>query len=101
MPQVTVKTEVNKVLDKTTPGLQIWRVEVRSEQTELSLLSHLKKIIMLGIFIFVTFNTPLIRSLFYFGQKMELVLCPPKTHGQFYEGDSYLILSVCIYFKYQ
>ncbi|KAK2849853.1 hypothetical protein Q7C36_008636 [Tachysurus vachellii] len=51
MPQVEVKSEVKKVLNKTTPGLQIWRVE-----------------------------------------KMELVPCPPKTYGQFYEGDSYLIL---------
>ncbi|TRY99862.1 hypothetical protein DNTS_016959 [Danionella cerebrum] len=46
-----VKTDVPKVLDKTTPGLQIWRVE-----------------------------------------NMELVPCPSKTHGQFFEGDSYLIL---------
>ncbi|KAG7330957.1 hypothetical protein KOW79_004926 [Hemibagrus wyckioides] len=51
MAQVQVKSEVKKVLNKTTPGLQIWRVE-----------------------------------------KMELVPCPPKTYGQFYEGDSYLIL---------
>ncbi|KAJ8349660.1 hypothetical protein SKAU_G00247900 [Synaphobranchus kaupii] len=27
MPQVQVKTQVSKVLNKTTPGLQIWRVE--------------------------------------------------------------------------
>uniref|UniRef100_A0A672NS50 Villin-1 n=1 Tax=Sinocyclocheilus grahami TaxID=75366 RepID=A0A672NS50_SINGR len=39
------------VLDKTTPGLQMWRVE-----------------------------------------NMELVPCPPKTYGQFFEGDSYVIL---------
>uniref|UniRef100_A0A4W4FRB9 Villin-1 n=1 Tax=Electrophorus electricus TaxID=8005 RepID=A0A4W4FRB9_ELEEL len=51
MPQVQVKSEVQKVLNKTTPGLQIWRVE-----------------------------------------NMELVPCPPKTYGHFYEGDSYLIL---------
>ncbi|KAI4878703.1 hypothetical protein NFI96_013479 [Prochilodus magdalenae] len=51
MPQAEVKTEVPKVLNKTTPGLQIWRVE-----------------------------------------NMELVPCPSKTHGQFYEGDSYIIL---------
>ncbi|XP_072541708.1 villin-1 [Salminus brasiliensis] len=51
MPQVEVKSDVPKVLNKTTPGLQIWRVE-----------------------------------------NMELVPCPSKTHGQFYEGDSYVIL---------
>ncbi|XP_066542455.1 villin-1 [Hoplias malabaricus] len=51
MPQIEVKSEVPKVLNKTTPGLQIWRVE-----------------------------------------NMELVPCPPKTHGQFFEGDSYVIL---------
>ncbi|XP_062861507.1 villin-1 isoform X2 [Trichomycterus rosablanca] len=51
MSQVEVKTEVQKVLNKTAPGLQIWRVE-----------------------------------------KMEMVPCPPKTYGQFFEGDSYLIL---------
>uniref|UniRef100_A0A672NSI2 Villin-1 n=1 Tax=Sinocyclocheilus grahami TaxID=75366 RepID=A0A672NSI2_SINGR len=50
MPQ-DVKTDVPKVLDKTTPGLQMWRVE-----------------------------------------NMELVPCPPKTYGQFFEGDSYVIL---------
>uniref|UniRef100_A0A671P0J1 Villin-1 n=1 Tax=Sinocyclocheilus anshuiensis TaxID=1608454 RepID=A0A671P0J1_9TELE len=48
MPQ-DVKTDVPKVLDKTTPGLQMWR-------------------------------------------NMELVPCPPKTYGQFFEGDSYVIL---------
>uniref|UniRef100_A0AAR2LJ50 Villin-1 n=1 Tax=Pygocentrus nattereri TaxID=42514 RepID=A0AAR2LJ50_PYGNA len=51
MPPIEVKTEVPKVLNKTTPGLQIWRVE-----------------------------------------NMELVACPPKTYGQFYEGDSYIVL---------
>ncbi|XP_036425180.1 villin-1 [Colossoma macropomum] len=51
MPPIEVKTEVPKVLNKTTPGLQIWRVE-----------------------------------------NMELVPCPPKTYGQFYEGDSYVVL---------
>nr|XP_055070805.1 villin-1 [Misgurnus anguillicaudatus]XP_055070806.1 villin-1 [Misgurnus anguillicaudatus] len=51
MPQDEVKTEVPKVLNKTTPGLQIWRVE-----------------------------------------NMQLVPCPPKTFGHFYEGDSYVIL---------
>lgn len=50
------------------------------------------------MFMFV-FNTSLIRSLFYHGQKMELVPCPSKTYGQFYEGDSYLILHVRIYCK--
>ncbi|XP_065108323.1 villin-1 [Paramisgurnus dabryanus] len=51
MPQDEVKTELPKVLNKTTPGLQIWRVE-----------------------------------------NMQLVPCPPKTFGHFYEGDSYVIL---------
>ncbi|XP_056321845.1 villin-1 [Danio aesculapii] len=50
MPQ-EVKTDVPKVLNKTTPGLQIWRVE-----------------------------------------NMELVPCPSKSYGQFFEGDSYVIL---------
>ncbi|XP_016407034.1 villin-1-like [Sinocyclocheilus rhinocerous] len=50
MPQ-DVKTDVPKVLNKTTPGLQIWRVE-----------------------------------------NMELVPCPSNTYGQFFEGDSYIIL---------
>ncbi|XP_051566056.1 villin-1-like [Myxocyprinus asiaticus] len=50
MPQ-EIKTDVPKVLNKTTPGLQIWRVE-----------------------------------------NMALVPCPSKTYGQFYEGDSYIIL---------
>uniref|UniRef100_A0A8C1E5X4 Villin-1 n=2 Tax=Cyprinus carpio TaxID=7962 RepID=A0A8C1E5X4_CYPCA len=44
-------TDVPKVLNKTTPGLQIWRVE-----------------------------------------NMELVPCPSNTFGQFFEGDSYVIL---------
>uniref|UniRef100_A0A8C1WMK9 Villin-1 n=1 Tax=Cyprinus carpio TaxID=7962 RepID=A0A8C1WMK9_CYPCA len=48
MPQ-DVKTDVPKVLNKTTPGLQIWR-------------------------------------------NMELVPCPSNTFGQFFEGDSYVIL---------
>ncbi|KAL2081533.1 hypothetical protein ACEWY4_023386 [Coilia grayii] len=51
MPKVQVKSEVPKVLNKTTPGLQIWRVE-----------------------------------------NMELVPFPSKAYGQFYEGDSYVIL---------
>uniref|UniRef100_A0AAY4C3L8 Villin-1 n=1 Tax=Denticeps clupeoides TaxID=299321 RepID=A0AAY4C3L8_9TELE len=51
MPETQVKAQVPKVLNKTTPGLQIWRVE-----------------------------------------NMELVPCPPKTYGHFFEGDSYLIL---------
>uniref|UniRef100_A0A671SH81 Villin-1 n=1 Tax=Sinocyclocheilus anshuiensis TaxID=1608454 RepID=A0A671SH81_9TELE len=50
MPQ-DVKTDVPKVLNKTTPGLQIWRVE-----------------------------------------NMELVPCPSNSYGQFFEGDSYVIL---------
>uniref|UniRef100_A0AAY5K4L6 Villin-1 n=1 Tax=Esox lucius TaxID=8010 RepID=A0AAY5K4L6_ESOLU len=51
MPQIQVKTQVAKVLNKTTPGLQIWRIE-----------------------------------------DMEMVPFPPKAYGQFYEGDSYVIL---------
>ncbi|KAG1945200.1 villin-1 [Pimephales promelas] len=51
MPQDQVKTDVPKALNKTTPGLQIWRVE-----------------------------------------NMELVPCPSNTFGQFFEGDSYVIL---------
>ncbi|XP_023665700.1 villin-1 isoform X1 [Paramormyrops kingsleyae] len=47
-----VKTPVTKVLNKTTPGLQIWRIE-----------------------------------------NMEMVPTPPKTYGQFFEGDSYIILN--------
>uniref|UniRef100_A0AAR2LTT3 Villin-1 n=1 Tax=Pygocentrus nattereri TaxID=42514 RepID=A0AAR2LTT3_PYGNA len=35
---------------------------------------------------------PLIRALFPHAQNMELVACPPKTYGQFYEGDSYIVL---------
>uniref|UniRef100_A0A673Z6P2 Villin-1 n=1 Tax=Salmo trutta TaxID=8032 RepID=A0A673Z6P2_SALTR len=31
MPQIEVKTQVAKVLNKTTPGLQIWRIEVREQ----------------------------------------------------------------------
>ncbi|KAL4635626.1 villin-1-like [Arapaima gigas] len=46
-----VKTQVSKVLNKTTPGLQIWRIE-----------------------------------------NMEMVPVPEKVHGQFFEGDSYIIL---------
>ncbi|KAJ8012902.1 hypothetical protein DPEC_G00047700 [Dallia pectoralis] len=51
MPQSQVKTQVAKVLNKTTPGLQIWRIE-----------------------------------------NMEMVPFPSKAYGQFYEGDSYIIL---------
>ncbi|TSK92916.1 Villin-1 [Bagarius yarrelli] len=57
MSQVQVKSDVNKVLNKTTPGLQRYG-----------------------------------ESLVHFKQKMELVPCPPKTYGHFYEGDSYLVL---------
>ncbi|CAL8267478.1 unnamed protein product [Lota lota] len=46
-----VKTDVLKSLNKTTPGLQIWRIE-----------------------------------------DMEMVSVPSKAHGNFYEGDSYVIL---------
>uniref|UniRef100_A0AAY4C338 Villin-1 n=1 Tax=Denticeps clupeoides TaxID=299321 RepID=A0AAY4C338_9TELE len=53
MPETQVKAQVPKVLNKTTPGLQIWR-------------------------------------------NMELVPCPPKTYGHFFEGDSYLILYVIL-----
>ncbi|XP_069052338.1 villin-1 [Lepisosteus oculatus] len=49
MPQV--KSQVSKVLNKTTPGLQIWRIE-----------------------------------------NMEMVPVPPKSYGNFFEGDSYIIL---------
>uniref|UniRef100_A0A673Z7C5 Villin-1 n=1 Tax=Salmo trutta TaxID=8032 RepID=A0A673Z7C5_SALTR len=53
MPQIEVKTQVAKVLNKTTPGLQIWRIEA-----------------------------------------MEMVPFPSKAYGQFYEGDSYIVLYV-------
>ncbi|CAL8320277.1 unnamed protein product [Merluccius merluccius] len=49
MPQVT--SNVLKTFNKTTPGLQIWRIE-----------------------------------------NMEMVSVPSKAHGNFYEGDSYVIL---------
>uniref|UniRef100_A0A8C7DWY3 Villin-1 n=1 Tax=Oncorhynchus kisutch TaxID=8019 RepID=A0A8C7DWY3_ONCKI len=48
-----VKTQVAKVLNKTTPGLQIWRIE-----------------------------------------DMEMVPFSSKAYGQFYEGDSYVVLYV-------
>uniref|UniRef100_A0A8C7G8Q0 Villin-1 n=1 Tax=Oncorhynchus kisutch TaxID=8019 RepID=A0A8C7G8Q0_ONCKI len=51
MPQIEVKTQVAKVLNKTTPGLQIWRIEA-----------------------------------------LEMVPFPSKAYGNFYEGDSYIIL---------
>uniref|UniRef100_A0AAY4C4I7 Villin-1 n=1 Tax=Denticeps clupeoides TaxID=299321 RepID=A0AAY4C4I7_9TELE len=57
MPETQVKAQVPKVLNKTTPGLQIWR-------------------------------------------NMELVPCPPKTYGHFFEGDSYLILYTNSAFSY-
>ncbi|KAK6483291.1 villin-1 isoform X2 [Huso huso] len=50
MPEV--KTKVSKVLNKTTPGLQIWRIE-----------------------------------------DMAMVPVPPKSYGNFFEGDSYILLS--------
>uniref|UniRef100_A0A8C7SEQ1 Villin-1 n=1 Tax=Oncorhynchus mykiss TaxID=8022 RepID=A0A8C7SEQ1_ONCMY len=53
MPQMQVKTQVAKVLNKTTPGLQIWRIE-----------------------------------------DMEMVPFSSKAYGQFYEGDSYVVLYV-------
>uniref|UniRef100_A0A8C8I4D5 Villin-1 n=1 Tax=Oncorhynchus tshawytscha TaxID=74940 RepID=A0A8C8I4D5_ONCTS len=53
MPQIKVKTQVAKVLNKTTPGLQIWRIEA-----------------------------------------LEMVPFPSKAYGNFYEGDSYIILYV-------
>uniref|UniRef100_A0A8C8SFA2 Villin-1 n=1 Tax=Pelusios castaneus TaxID=367368 RepID=A0A8C8SFA2_9SAUR len=50
MPELS--TKVTKTLNRTTPGLQIWRIE-----------------------------------------KMELVPVPSKSHGHFYEGDCYVLLS--------
>ncbi|KAL8183064.1 UNVERIFIED_CONTAM: Villin-1 [Gekko kuhli] len=50
MPELNAK--VTKTLNKTTPGLQIWRIE-----------------------------------------NMEMVPIPPKTYGNFYEGDAYVLLS--------
>ncbi|KAG7261943.1 hypothetical protein CRUP_007002 [Coryphaenoides rupestris] len=49
MPQV--KTDVFKAINKTKPGLQIWRIE-----------------------------------------NMEMVPVPSKAYGNFYEGDSYIVL---------
>nr|XP_034983611.1 villin-1 isoform X2 [Zootoca vivipara] len=53
---ITMSAELNakvtRTLNKTTPGLQIWRIE-----------------------------------------NMEMVPIPPKTYGNFYEGDAYIILS--------
>ncbi|XP_074856789.1 villin-1 [Carettochelys insculpta] len=50
MPDPTNK--VTKTLNKTTPGLQVWRIE-----------------------------------------KMEMVPVPPKSYGNFYEGDCYVLLA--------
>ncbi|XP_034642317.1 villin-1 [Trachemys scripta elegans] len=50
MPELTAK--VTKTLNRTTPGLQIWRIE-----------------------------------------KMEMVPVPPKSYGNFYEGDCYVLLA--------
>ncbi|KAH0621249.1 hypothetical protein JD844_022336 [Phrynosoma platyrhinos] len=49
---VELNAKVTKTLNKTTPGLQIWRIE-----------------------------------------NMQMVPVPPKTYGNFYEGDAYIILS--------
>uniref|UniRef100_A0A8C7GBG5 Villin-1 n=1 Tax=Oncorhynchus kisutch TaxID=8019 RepID=A0A8C7GBG5_ONCKI len=59
MPQIEVKTQVAKVLNKTTPGLQIWRIEA-----------------------------------------LEMVPFPSKAYGNFYEGDSYIILYMNSSFTY-
>ncbi|NXK24065.1 VILI protein, partial [Arenaria interpres] len=49
---VELSTKVSRTLNKTTPGLQIWRIE-----------------------------------------NMEMVPVPTKSYGNFYEGDSYVLLS--------
>ncbi|XP_075789086.1 villin-1 [Pelodiscus sinensis] len=50
MPELTA--QVTKTLNRTTPGLQIWRIE-----------------------------------------KMQMVPVPPKSYGNFYEGDCYVLLA--------
>uniref|UniRef100_A0A8C0IQ61 Villin-1 n=1 Tax=Chelonoidis abingdonii TaxID=106734 RepID=A0A8C0IQ61_CHEAB len=57
MPELTAN--VIKTLNRTTPGLQIWRIE-----------------------------------------KMEMVLVPPKSYGNFYEGDCYVLLATGNSFRY-
>jgi hypothetical protein len=72
------------------PGIIIWRIEVR----QLSVSVFFENDQGVDFTKSVVKKTDVCISLS--SQKMELVQVPEKSHGNFYEGDCYILLSVSL-----